>query len=138
MVTDVLVVYRRKRAGQTGHRTVRHDPLGEGREEYTPMISIIARCAALSLTMNVAIMIALRFGSEAVFARSANAAAALVSTVSFFWFLSHSLIVTRVGERLLGPGRRGSAIAITVALTFVQIFAVLVLVAVRAFMQFQR
>lgn len=88
--------------------------------------------------MNVSIMVALRFASEAAYARSPNVAAALVSTVGFLWFLSHSLLVTRVGERLLGPGRRGSAIAITVALTFVQIFAVLVLIAVRALSQFQR
>jgi len=102
------------------------------------MISVVARCAALSLTMNVAMTIALRLGSEALFARSANAAVALVSVVGFFWFLSHSLLVTRVGERLLGPGRRVAAIAITVALTSVQLFAVLVWVAVRAWLQFQR
>jgi hypothetical protein len=50
----------------------------------------------------------------------------------------HSLLVTRVGERLLGPGRRAAAIAITVALTSVQLFAVLVWVAVRAWLQFHR
>lgn len=102
------------------------------------MISVVARCAALSLTMNVAMTIALRLGSEALFARSANAAVALVSVVGFFWFLLHSLLVTRVGERLLGPGRRAAAIAITVALTSVQLFAVLVWVAVRAWLQFHR
>jgi hypothetical protein len=106
-------------------------------DEYTPMFSIVLRCAALSLAMNAAIAVTLRYTSEVVFASSPNAAATLVSTAAFFWFLSHSLLITRVGERLLG-GRRSTAIAITVGLTFAQMFALVVFIAVKAFTHFQR
>ncbi len=87
--------------------------------------------------MNVTIAVALRFVSEAVFARSPNAAAIIVSTTGFFWFLSHSLLITRVGEKKLN-GDRTRAIAITVGLTLVQVIGVLVFIAFRAFAQFQR
>ena len=101
------------------------------------MFSTILCCLLLSVTMNATIAFALKHASEAAFARSPNLAAGLVSTVGFFWFLSHSLLITRVGEKLLG-GRRNAAIAITVGLTFVQMFALMVYVIVQAFLQFRR
>jgi hypothetical protein len=93
----------------------------------------------VSLTLHVTVLGALYFASEALFRRSPNLAAILVSTTGFLWFGAHSMLVTRVAERRLGGvARRGTAIAITVGLTLFELAAVLVTLIVRALLAWQR
>lgn len=102
------------------------------------MIATLLRCLGASLALHVSVLGTLYFASEALFRRSADLAAILVSTTGFLWFLGHSLLVTRLAERRLGPNRRTTAIAITVGITAFELVAVFVFMVVRALLAWQR
>lgn len=102
------------------------------------MIATLLRCLGASLALNVTVLGSLYFASEALFRRSPNLAAILVSSTGFFWFLGHSLMVTRLAERQLGPNRRTAAIGVTVGITTFELVAVFVFMVVRALLAWQR
>jgi|LNFM01.1.fsa_nt_gb hypothetical protein len=101
------------------------------------MIATLLRCLGASLALHVTVLGTLYFASEALFRKSPNLAAILVSTTGFLWFLGHSLMVTRLAERRLGVARRATAIGITVGISVFELVVVFVVMVIRALLAWQ-
>jgi hypothetical protein len=89
------------------------------------MLRAIVLSLLASLSIHAGALGVLKVLIDHVTRGAPNPSAIVVSIVGFFWFGAHAIGVTRVGERVLGVHRRGSAIAITVTLTVLELVSVL-------------
>ena len=102
------------------------------------VLGVVLRCLAVSLAFHAAVLGTLKIATETLTRGNPNASAILVAFVGFLWFGSHAVLLTRVGERALGAGRRGTAIGITVLITGIELAIAFGAAVVHAYTTWQR
>jgi hypothetical protein len=102
------------------------------------VLGAVLRCLVVSLGFHAAVLGALKIATETLTRGNPNASAILVAFVGFLWFGSHAVLLTRVGERALGAGRRGTAIGITVGITGIELAIAFGAAVVHAYTTWQR